>query len=282
MCEKVEKGRVRLIRSRLPKKERIPAKFHLTFGRSTTGKLPVHLALVWAGGRYEKDMVLHGLASQIESWLREMLQCDKHRIDSAHLYFQGEKDGAMLEVVFLGKVVCISILGFDDDHPKSALSVNRKHFERQVRSMYDYLRTEEWKNGCTELAKKEFTEFSTIPECEAPEAVLELEADRPNSIGWHFSVDQLRNFCDAEFVNGQEVRSFFEEVAEAEDGFYFLSMPSEFYCDYFKVWVRGETSRVQLCCISNSGAYRHDHHMTVRSDVLREQAEKVLAVLESA
>lgn len=279
MRGEVEKSRVRRIRSGLPKKERILAKFHLTFERSTTGKLPVHLALVWDGGRYEKDMVLHGLASHIESWLREVLQCSKHRIDSAHLYFHGEKDGAMLEVVFLGKIVCISILGFSNNGHTGIFSVNRKDFMRQVRSMYDYLRTEEWQDGCRALEEREFTEFSTVPDCEAPETVLELEADRPNSIGWHFSVDQIRNFCDAEFVNGQEVRSFFEELARGEEGFHFLSMPSEFYCDYFKVWVRGETSRVQLCCISNSGAYKHDHHMTVRSDGLREQAEKVLAVL---
>lgn len=282
MRREVEKSRVRRIRSGLPKKERIPAKFHLTFERSTTGKLPVHLALVWDGGRYEKDMVLHGLASHIESWLREMLQCSKHRVDSGYLSFYGENDGAELAIDFLGKVACISILSFADDHPKSALSVNRKHFERQVRSMYDYLRTKEWQDGCRALEEREFTEFSTVPDCEAPESVIEMEAYKSDSVGWCFSVNQIHKFCDTELMDVQEARSFFEALTKAGDGFHFLSMHGEFYCDYFKVWVRGETSRVQLCCISNSGVYRHDHHMTVRSDGLREQAEKVLAVLESA
>ena len=112
MREKVEKGMVRRIRSGLPKKDRVPAKFHLSFERSTTGKLPVHLALVWNGGRYEKNMVLHGLASDIESWLREVLQCSKHRVDSGYLSFYGENDGVELALDFLGKVACISIFSF--------------------------------------------------------------------------------------------------------------------------------------------------------------------------
>ena len=279
MREEVEKSCVRRIRSGLPKKERIPAKFHLTFGRSTTGKLPVHLDMVWDGGRYEKDMVLHGLASQIESWLREMLQCDKHRIDSAHLYFQGEKDGAMLEVVFLGKVVCISILGFADDHPKSALSVNRKHFERQVRSMYDYLRTEEWKNGCTELAKKEFTEFSTVPDCEAPEDSIEMSANLPEKAWWTFYVNQQIQICDGEFINDKPVRAFFDDILQGKDGFYYLTMPDLCYCSYIKVWVHGETARVQMCTITESGKYKRDQRITVQSSRLREQAAKVYSVL---
>lgn len=141
--------------------------------------------------------------------------------------------------------------------------------------------TKEWQDGCRALEEKEFTEFSTIPECEAPQAVIGMEADTPDSVGWRFSVNQIHKFCDTEYMDVQDARSFFEALTKAGDGFHFLSMPGEFYCDYFKVWIHGGTSRIQLCCVSNSGSYMYDQHMTVSSDELREQAAKVLAVLLS-